>query len=65
MAKKGAANKESKKNEGKKKNKLIEDKTFGLKNKKNSAKVQEYVQSVTRNIANSGDPKERKKARNG
>lgn len=61
MAKKGAAAKESKKNEGKKKNKLIEDKTFGLKNKKNSAKVQEYVQSVTRNIANSGDPKERKK----
>jgi hypothetical protein len=57
MAKKGGA---SKKNEQKKKSKLVDDKTFGLKNKNKSAKVKAHVQSISRNIMNSGDPKERK-----
>jgi len=63
MAKKGAAKKTktSNKADGKKKNKLIEDQTFGLKNKHKSAKVQAHVQSVTRNVMNSGDQKEKKK----
>jgi hypothetical protein len=37
------------------------DQTFGLKNKNKSAKVQALVQSVTRNVMNSGDQKEKKK----
>lgn len=33
----------SKKTETKLQNKIIEDKTFGLKNKNNSVKVQKYI----------------------
>jgi hypothetical protein len=33
--------------------KIIEDKTFGLKNKNKSKKVQDYVQSVARNVKDS------------
>jgi hypothetical protein len=50
----------SKKNVQKKKASLIEDKTFGLKNKKNSKKMQDFVKGVERNVMNSGDPKTRK-----
>lgn len=37
----------SKKADQKRKNKLVEDKTFGLKNKNKSKKVQEFVKSTT------------------
>lgn len=63
MAKKGAKAKaaaSSKKSEQKKKTKIVEDKTFGLKNKNKSKKVQAHIQSVTKNVMNSGDPKQRK-----
>eukprot|EP00567_Pseudictyota_dubia_P016602 CAMPEP_0197451406 /NCGR_PEP_ID=MMETSP1175-20131217/28710_1 /TAXON_ID=1003142 /ORGANISM="Triceratium dubium, Strain CCMP147" /LENGTH=244 /DNA_ID=CAMNT_0042984111 /DNA_START=84 /DNA_END=815 /DNA_ORIENTATION=+ len=42
----------SKKALEKKKQKVIEDKTFGLKNKNKSKKVQQHIQSVTRNVMN-------------
>ena len=45
---------QSKKALQKKKDKLLDDKTFGLKNKNKSAKVQQYVQSTTKAIMNSG-----------
>lgn len=51
---------ESKKNQQKKKEKILEDKTFGMKNKNKSKKVQSYINSVTNNVMNSGDPKQRK-----
>lgn len=51
--------KASKKTEQKKKNQVIEDRTFGLKNKNKSKKVQGYVQSVTSSVMNSGDRKQR------
>jgi len=40
----------SKKTVDKAKNKIIEDKTFGLKNKNKSKQVQKYVQNVTNNV---------------
>ncbi len=40
----------SKKADDKKKNKIIEDKTFGLKNKNKSKSVQKYVQSVSSQV---------------
>lgn len=46
----------SKKAEQKKKEKIIEDKTFGLKNKK-GAKTQKYVQQVTNQASESRDMK--------
>ncbi len=49
----------SKKSQDKAKAKVIEDKTFGLKNKNKSAKVQAYVQSVTQNVKQ-GNPDQRK-----
>jgi hypothetical protein len=54
-----AKDKPSKKAEQKKKNQVIEDRTFGLKNKNKSKKVQSYVQSVTTSVLNSGDRKQR------
>jgi DRG Family Regulatory Proteins, Tma46 len=51
---------ESKKNVQKKKLSAIDDKTFGLKNKNKSKKVQSYVQAVEKNVMNSGDPRLRK-----
>ena len=60
MAKKGkGAPGASKKTEQKKKVKQIEDRTFGLKNKNKSKKVQEFVKSVTNSVNNSGDRKQR------
>lgn len=44
----------------KKKAKILEDKTFGLKNKNKSKKVQAQIQSMTKSVMNSGDPKQRK-----
>jgi hypothetical protein len=49
----------SKKNEQKKKAKTVEDRTFGLKNKNKSKKVQQHIQSVTSSVMNSGDRKQR------
>lgn len=49
---KGAGQKESKKTEQKKKEKIIEDKTFGLKNKNKSKTVQSYVKSVSAQVLN-------------
>lgn len=60
MAKKKAADNASKKTLQKKKEQLVEDKTFGLKNKNKSKKVQQHIKSVERNVMNSGDPKMRK-----
>ena len=50
----------SKKTVQKKKQQAIEDKTFGLKNKNKSKKVQQQIQSIKKTIENSGDPKQRK-----
>ena len=47
----------SKKSEQKKKNQQIEDRTFGLKNKNKSKKVQSYVKSVANSVNNTGDRK--------
>jgi len=55
----------SKKSQEKVKNKIIEDKTFGLKNKNKSTKVQKYVQNVSNNVKGSSKNEEaaaRKKA---
>lgn len=43
------ANKESKKTQEKKKDKIVEDKTFGLKNKK-GAKTQKFIQQVQKQV---------------
>jgi len=51
---KKAQEKESKKAAQKKKEKMLEDKTFGLKNKNKSAKVQAYVKSTEKSILNAG-----------
>lgn len=40
----------SKKNVEKKKEKQVEDKTFGLKNKNKSKNVQKYIQEVTKQV---------------
>lgn len=40
----------SKKSVEKKKEKLVEDKTFGLKNKNKSKNVQKYIQEVTKQV---------------
>ena len=49
----------SKKTENKKKEKVIEDKTFGLKNKK-GGKSQKFIAQVEKQVKTSGDPKTRK-----
>mmetsp|Transcript_7887 Transcript_7887/g.11968 ORF Transcript_7887/g.11968 Transcript_7887/m.11968 type:complete len:370 (-) Transcript_7887:32-1141(-) len=63
MAKKGAKKKggggASQKTQQKQKQKLIEDKTFGLKNKNRSKKVQEYVQQVKKQV-NYGHTKQKR-----
>lgn len=52
--KKGGQQKVSKKAEQKENQKIIEDKTFGLKNKNKSKKVQQYVKSVQQQVENRG-----------
>jgi len=49
----------SKKNEQKKKEKIIEDKTFGLKNKKGN-KNQKFIAQVQKQVTSGGDPDRRK-----
>lgn len=51
---KKAQEKESKKSAQKKKEKLLDDKTFGLKNKNKSSKVRDFVKSQEKSILNSG-----------
>lgn len=61
--KKAAPNKESKKTLEKKKDKIVEDKTFGLKNKK-GAKTQKFIQQVQKQVkgnAKTDQPKVSKK----
>jgi hypothetical protein len=53
-AKKKAQEKSSKKALQKKKDRAIEDKTFGLKNKNKSSKVQAFVNSTQKSINNAG-----------
>ncbi|KAL9958562.1 hypothetical protein ACROYT_G035591 [Oculina patagonica] len=59
--KKKAANEPTKKTEQKKKEKIIEDKTFGLKNKKGK-KQQTFVKHVTQQVKYGGNPSARKLA---
>ena len=53
-AKGGGGGEPSKKAEQKKKKQAFEDKTFGLKNKNKSKKVQNYVEGTRKGIMNSG-----------
>lgn len=57
--KKAAPQGPSKKTEAKKKEKVIEDKTFGLKNKK-GAKQQKFIQQVQKQVHFGGNPSSRK-----
>ncbi|XP_031562156.1 zinc finger CCCH domain-containing protein 15 homolog [Actinia tenebrosa] len=59
MPPKQKKNEPSKKNVEKKKEKVIEDKTFGLKNKKGK-KQQEFVKQVTQQVKFGGNPSARK-----
>ena len=59
MPPKKGADKASKKTEAKKKEKIIEDKTFGLKNKK-GGKNQKYIAQVQKQVTQGGDPKARR-----
>lgn len=59
--KKKGANEPNKKTEQKKKEKIIEDKTFGLKNKKGK-KQQTFVKHVTQQVKYGGNPSARKLA---
>ncbi|OQR90745.1 hypothetical protein ACHHYP_05260 [Achlya hypogyna] len=54
-------NQESKKSVEKKKDKMIEDKTFGLKNKNKSKTVQKYVQQMHHQVKGTSEAQERKK----
>jgi hypothetical protein len=58
-AKKKGGNEPSKKAIQKEKAKRIEDLTFGLKNKKNSAVVQRHVQAVEKSVLHGGDRRQR------
>ncbi|KAL9647584.1 hypothetical protein ABK040_006940 [Willaertia magna] len=55
-----AAPQKSKKAEQKEKKKLIEDKTFGLKNKNKSKKVQQHIKSVSNTVLQVHDKKVKK-----
>lgn len=50
----------SKKNQEKKKEQIIGDKTFGLKNKNKSKKTQQYIQQVNQQVRSSGDASKKK-----
>ncbi|KAJ1735796.1 Translation machinery-associated protein 46 [Coemansia biformis] len=52
----------TKKSDDKQKKKIIEDKTFGLKNKNKSAKVAQYVKQVEKQVMDSGNRKALKDA---
>lgn len=49
----------SKKTENKQKAKVVEDLTFGLKNKNKSAKVQQYVKQVQHQVMHGAERKVR------
>ena len=53
--------KPSKKNQQKKQAKLVEDATFGLKNKNKSKKVQSFINQVEKGVKNSGPTKDSEK----
>merc|ERR1712141_869071 len=55
----GADKGPSKKTEAKKKDKVIEDKTFGLKNKKGN-KQQQFIAQVQKQVQSGGNPIRRK-----
>lgn len=57
---KGGGQQASKKSDQKKKAQAIEDKTFGLKNKNKSKKVQAHIQGIAKNVMDGGDPRLRK-----
>lgn len=57
--KKVSGQEQSKKALQKKKNKVVEDATFGLKNKNKSKKVQQHIASVEKSVYNGGDKKVR------
>lgn len=59
MAPKGGSG-PSRKTEQKEKAKVIEDKTFGLKNKNKSSKVSKYVAQVTQQVQSGGSRKAQK-----
>jgi len=63
-SKKKGGGAESKKAEQKRKTKMVEDKTFGLKNKNKSKKVQAYIQQTTKSVMNGGDAKKRREEEN-
>jgi hypothetical protein len=52
----------SKKAEQKRKDQVVEDKTFGLKNKNKSAKVQKFVQEVEKQVKGANTRADRIKA---
>lgn len=60
MPTKKGGNDASKKAEQKRKSKIVEDKTFGLKNKNKSKKVQAFIQQTTKSVMQGGDAKKRK-----
>lgn len=60
MPKKQTKDKESKKSQQKKKERLIDDKTFGLKNKNKSKKVQAAISSYKKSVEGGGDAKQRR-----
>lgn len=58
MAKKKKQTEPSKKAEQKRKQQAIDDRTFGLKNKNKSKKVQQQIEGVRKNVMKSGDKKQ-------
>ena len=58
MGKNKGKEKEGKKADKKNKDKIVEDKTFGLKNKKNSKKVQNYIKNVENQVYNKSEKKQ-------
>lgn len=50
-------NQQSDKSKQKDKQKIIEDKTFGLKNKKKSAKVQQQIKQIQSQVMSAGNRK--------
>eukprot|EP00980_Cylindrotheca_fusiformis_P029695 scaffold23728_cov108-Cylindrotheca_fusiformis.AAC.2 len=58
MAKKKKQPEGSKKADQKKKQQVIEDRTFGLKNKNKSKKVQQKIDGVKKNVMKSGDKRQ-------
>jgi hypothetical protein len=60
VKKKAGGDGPSKKNANKRKEQLVSDKTFGMKNKNKSKKVQQQINSISKSVYDSGDPKQKK-----